>query len=68
MIGRNFWTGDVYPPYIQEAKALYTPGDEPKDVMWAIVTVEDDITTAAEQDELLDIINEYWWYIVGSEE
>jgi hypothetical protein len=68
VIRRNSLTGDAYPPYIKEAKELYTPGDSPKDVMWAVVQINDNITLAREQDDLLDMIEEYWWYIIGSEE
>jgi hypothetical protein len=68
MVQANYWTGEPYPPYIKEAKAIYVPGDEPKDVMWTVVNINENITLAKEQDELLALINEYWWYIVGNDE
>jgi CII-binding regulator of phage lambda lysogenization HflD len=64
---RNYFTNNVRPSIITEAKSIYKYGDNAEDVMWALASIYNK-TLANEQKELLEAIDEWWWYITGDEE
>jgi hypothetical protein len=64
--------GSINNSYLQfliaECIELYIPGDTQKDLMWKVVEKSNLFTLANEQDELYEIIDEYWNTIIESVE